>query len=310
VQKFLVFLFAAILTGTPPPGTPGEISVPVWSEATGENASNPLTPKDVDAKLEGTPARVRMVLAPEDDLLLLLVTDMVDDLSLIAPAKQSLVSEIQKLADNVYVGLLQAQDGLRVLRDPGTDRAALSSSIEALSVSGRPGLLDTVETVADIADKILKKSAIRVAVLYVTDSNVREYREDFTNPVINSSDPHDLSRRFPEGLVREKISKIDGTLSVLQAPLFIVHLDYRSDRLNEAYQVGLQQLAATTGGTSIFCRSSAEIPDAIASMFQTILSYYRIDIELPAHPPKIIQVQLESDGRSLNYRPRFLLERR
>ena len=42
----------------------------------------------------------------------------------------------------------------------------------------------------------MRKSPVRVSVLYITDRNIYNYREDYTNPVINGSDPHDLSRVF------------------------------------------------------------------------------------------------------------------
>jgi hypothetical protein len=282
----------------------------VWTEQQEKSSGAELTAQDLSAEVEGAPARVRCVHGPDDDLLLLLVTDLAEDLSLVIPAKEALVSHIEQLSANTYVGLMQAQDGLKVLVDPTADREALAAAIEALPVSGNAGLLDTVETVARIADSILAKSDVRVAVLYVTDSDVRNYREDFINPVINRSDRGDLSRRFPEGLVREKISKLDGVLAALQSPLFVVHLDYRSDRLNDAYQAGLMQLADTTGGTSIFCRSNTEVPDAVARIFETITSHYSVGLQLSERPPKMFEVQLESDGRALNYRPRFLLDGR
>jgi len=75
-----------------------------------------------------------------------------------------------------------------VLADPGTDRAAAVSAVRDLPVSGKAALLDCVETVTQLADSILAKTAVRVAVFYLTDSDPENYREDFTNPVINSSD--------------------------------------------------------------------------------------------------------------------------
>jgi len=175
-------------------------------------------------------------------------------------------------------------------------------------VSGNAGLLDTVPTVAGIADSLLGKAAVRVAVLYVSDSDVQNYREDYTNPVINSSDPHDLSRRFPEGLVREKISRLNGSLAALQAPVFIVHLNYRSDRLNEAYQTGLMQLASTTGASAAFCRSSGEVPEVIPRTLATIAAHYSFEVALPERPPRNLVVEVS--GGVASYRQRFTLEGR
>ena len=90
---------------------------------------------------------------------------------------------------------------------------------------------------------------------YITDSEVRNYREDFTNPVINSSDSRDLSRKFPEGLIREKISRTDEALAAFQTPVFIIHIAYSAERLTRRTRTGLLQLATTTGGSATFCRS-------------------------------------------------------
>ncbi len=102
---------------------------------------------------------------------------------------------------------------------------------------------------------------MRVAVLYITDSDIYNYREDYTNPVVNRSDSSDLSRRFPEGLIREEISRLSDNLATAKAPVFIVHLELNRQRLNDAYQNGLLQLAETTGGVGTLCRTRQEIPD-------------------------------------------------
>ena len=310
MRCLFILLCVLVLAAAPPPKHRNEIHVPVWTGADNDRSGRGLEVRDLNATLEGAPARIRSVLGPGTDLMVLLVMDLVGDFSLVDEAKRSLAASIGKLPDNVYAGLMQAQDGLKVLRDPTVDREEVAAAIQVLPVSGKPGLLDTVETALKIADEILENTAVRIAVFYVTDSDVREYREDFTNPVINNSDWRDLSRRFPEGLIREKISKLDQALAAFEAPLFVVHLDYRSERLNEAYQAGLLQLAVTTGGTSLFCRSSTEIPEAIRKTFELMTSLYRVDIELPDRHPKIIQLKLESASHQLSYRQRFLLNRR
>ena len=57
-------------------------------------------------------------------------------------------------------------------------------------------MLGTVPSALGLADALLRKAPVRVSVLYLTDGGIYSYREDYTNPVINQSDPHDLSRRF------------------------------------------------------------------------------------------------------------------
>jgi hypothetical protein len=195
-----------------------------------------------------------------------------------------------------------------VMLDPTSDAVALEKSIMEMPVVGKPGLLETIETAAHLADAIGGKTDVRIAVLYVTDSDVRNYRQDFTNPVINSSDSRDLSRRFPEGLVREEISKIKDALLRSQTPLFVVHLRYSNERLNEAYQSGVLDLATVTGGSAIFCRSNAEIPQAIANAVATIASQYVVTVQLPPDLPKMVNLSLASEAAPLLHRTLYVLK--
>lgn len=278
------------------------VRIPVWATST-----DALTLQQLTAKVDGEPVQILDLQKPSEDLMILLVLDLVADMSEIELARKAILSSIAEIPPNVYIGVLRAQDGLRVLVDPTTDREALIKAIETFPTSGTPGLLETVETAARLADSILAKANVRLAVFYITDSNIYKYREDFSNPVINYSDSHDLSRRFPEGLIRNRISKLNATLSSAQAPLFVVHLEYVTDRLNEAYQNGLLQLASTTGGNSSFCRSNAEIGPAIEGTFKSILSHYSLGLLLPGKKGQNVSITLESPNNNLSYRNRFLI---
>ena len=308
-MRIAAFLLAAVALAVPPPPKAGgrRIKVPVW---VGGEPVQALTIKDFTARLEGNASRVLGVQGPADDLIILTVLDLTGEVAFAEPAKQALIAALPQLAPSTWVAVLRAQDGLKVLVDPTADRDAPAGAIRDLPVSGKAGLLDTVEIAERIGDSVLTKTSVRLAVLYITDSAVENYREDFTNPVINSSDSHDLSRKFPEALVQEKISKLAAALAGRQAPLFIVHLRYRTDRLNEAYQNGLKRLAEVTGGAASFCRSEGEIPGAIGRALETITSYYSVTLALPERPARNVQVQLEhGGGRSLSYRTRFVLLR-
>ena len=291
------------------------VSLPLFAAAAAElrvpvslETDTVLRASDFKVSIENAKATpVVRVRTPKDDLLLMVVTDLVGDLAYVEPAKSALAGAFQELPDRVHVTILRAQDGLRVAIDPTADRDALEEALTNLSVNGKAALLDTVETAAQLADAVAVKSNLRVAVLYVTDSEVRNYREDFTNPVINSSDSRDLSRRFPEGLIRERISRIGTSLSRFQTPVFIVHVRYSRDRLDEAYQNGLLQLAQLTGGAAQFCRTAAEIPDAIAQTARAIVSQYRVHVQLPPKTARSINLSLSSGDRRLEYRTRFVL---
>jgi hypothetical protein len=279
----------AICTATTVSGQTVDISIPAWIE--GNNCG--LTPK-FEATYNGKPAPVTAQLGPGSDQIILIVFDVTGDLSLIDAAKQAVLDQLSKLPANAWVGLLRDQDGLHVLADPGPDRQPLVTAIQSLSSSGEPGLLETVRSALALADAILRMSAVRVSVLYITDGSIYSYREDYTNPVINQSDPHDLSRRFPEALVQEKISKLVGEIGSLEAPLFVVHLNDRRDRLNIAYQNGLGTLTDVTGGKSSVCRSVAEIPEAISAVIARITSAWRLTLAVPPTSRSDTQIHLSA----------------
>jgi len=317
VLPLLVVVLAPLVASPPPVARVTQIRIPLWMEAKAPAADDPpgndLSPTDFHATIDGVASRILSVKCPDDDLIILLVLDLSSgDLTLADPAKDALAAEIQKLKPRADVGLLRAQDGLHVLLDPTADRDAAIQAIEQQTFSGKAGLLATVDTMGRIADAMLGKSPVRVAIIYITDGDVRNYREDFTNPVINSSDSHDLSRRFPETLVQEKISKLNAALAMQQTPLFIVGLSWRGDRLNEAYQNGMKELAETTGGGAFFSRSTTEIPAAIQESFRTAVSHYSLTLALPervSDRPQI-RVTVPENGRGMSYRSRLVLHKR
>ena len=305
-----LFCLALAVIAAPPRERTTHVRIPLWLDA---NPGRELSPKDFTATVDGAASRVVQVQCPDDDLVILLVLDLSSsDLTVAAPAKETLTAEIRKLPPNAFVGLLRAQDGLVVLNDPTADRDAITTLVAQQTLSGKTGLLATIDTAGRIADPMLEKSAVRVAILYITDGDVRNYREDFTNPVINSSDSHDLSRRFPETLVQEKIAKLDAVLAAEQAPVFIVDVSPHTDRLNEAYQNGMKQLAETTGGAAFFSRSTTEIPEAIHRSFEAVVSHYSLTLDLPARVSRRpqIHVALAEGGGSLTYRTRIVLRPR
>jgi hypothetical protein len=259
------------------------------------------------AAAEDKPARVIRTKSPSDDLIVLIVLDVTGDLTLVDPARQAAAAEIDKLPPNAYAGLLRSQDGLRVLLDPSPDRPAAVAALQNAPISGRAGLLESVEPAARLATSVLRKSSVRTALLYLTDSAIENYREDYTNPVINMSDARDLSRRFPDALIREKAANLAASLAETDAPLFIVQLAFFRDRLNEAYQSGLQQIAEATGGQALLCRNLGDIPTSVEQAFQKIRAMWAIDLELPPGSPRNLTIQLTAEATDLQYRSRLTL---
>lgn len=307
MRAILVLLSLALSAAAPPAARKEMIHVPVWVETEAGQPGSAIARDELKVMVGGVAAQPAGLLGPNDDLVLIVVTDLAGDLTLAEIAKRALSERIEGLPAKTMVGLMRAQDGLRVLVDATVERAPVKAAIESLPVSGKAGLLETVKTAATLGDAILAKAAVRLAVLFITDSEVSNYREDFTNPTINWSDSGDISRRFSDGLVRERISKLDAALAAVESPLFIVHLAYRTDTLNRAYQTGLMTLASTTGGATYFCRSQTEISDTIGKVFDTIGSHYSLRVPLPSNSSGVVDIGLESPGRSLTWRNRFTI---
>jgi hypothetical protein len=286
-------LLLALLVAAPSLGTlhaqTASISIPAWIE--GSDCGS--TPK-FEATCNGKDVPVTSQMGPGSDQIIMVVLDFSGELELVDAAKQAVIAEISKLPPNAWVGLLRGQDGLHVLADPSPNRQPVVDAIKGLVNMGKPGLLETVGPALDLADSLMRKFPIRVSVLYITDSNIYGYREDYTNPVINESDPHDLSRRFPDALIQDRISRLQGEMSSLEAPLFVVHTNYRSDTLNESYQNGLLTLADATGGKGQACRSIGEIPDGISAAFARISSAWRLTLGLPPKTHNNVQIHLSA----------------
>lgn len=277
------------------------IQVPVWGP-------DGLDPESITAAIGGEPTEVLGVQLPSDDLMLLVVLDLTGDLASVEQARQALLSRLDILPVNHFVGVMTAQNGLRVLAEPTNDHERVAAAIRSQQVGGVPGLLDTVEQAARLGSAIIEKSGVRVAVLYVTDSNISEYRESFNNPTVNRSDNGDVSRRM-DSLVRERMSRMEASLARTQAPVFVTHLTFRNDQLNVAYQTGLISVASATGGSALVARSIAEVPSAVSSTLDQILNHYSVRVAVHNQKLKKADVSLASRAGALDYRSSYMLEK-
>ena len=261
---------------------------------------------DLKASIEGAPAKVVDLVGPSGPLILVVVLDLVGDLNRIDAARTKVAEHVTEMDKDAYVALLRAQDGLEVLLDPTYNRRQFVEKLEAAPVSGFPGLLDTVEQAAAIASSMLERSRVRVAVLYLTDGGIEDYRGDYVSSVVNPSDSGDLSRRFRDRLVQEKIASIAANLNRYSAPMFFVHLEERTDSLNVAYQNGIRQFAAVTGGQASFGRSLADVPAIVAGALAGIDSSYAVTLEAPEDGRGPLRVAIFGpEGSILTHRESF-----
>lgn len=303
-RLWLALLLPAAAFGQLEEVPPASIQVPVWAEP-GES----LSAESLSVSIDGTPAKIVDVHSPQDDLMLLVVLDLTDDLGAVEQARTALIDRINALPPNCFVGVMQDQNSLSVLAEPSPDRVVAANAIRSHPVGGTAGLLNTIEAAARIGSAVISRSGVRLAVLYLTDSDIKNYRENYQNSVVNSSDNGDLSRQNSDTLVRERISRRVTALAETQVPVFISQLSYRTDQLNVAYQTGLITLAGATGGSATISRSISEIPSAIDELLDRILAQYTVRVTLPAVHKKEIGVTVETaQGNALTYRTEYALE--
>ena len=258
------------------------------------NFRDDLPAENFRAWLDNEEVEVRSVLTPRDNLILLVLLDLAGHLNRVDVARRALIEAIDDLGPRPYVALLQARDGLRVLADPTRDHEKLEEVISNLQVSRFPSLLESVERASTIADRMLRESEVRVAVLSITDGSIRQYRGDYSNPVINPSDRTDLSRRFRDRVIRERITTIVNSLHQSWAPMFFLHLERRANRLDIAYQDGLRQFAQTTGGEALFCSSVSEIPAFLKQQVERITHSYVLTISNPKDTRGRVPLRVEA----------------
>ncbi len=258
------------------------------------NFRDDLPAENFRAWLDNEEVEVRSVLTPRDNLILLVLLDLAGHLNRVDVARRALIEAIDDLGPHPYVALLQARDGLQVLADPTRDHEKLEEVISNLQVSRFPSLLESVERASTIADRMLRESEVRVAVLSITDGSIRQYRGDYSNPVINPSDRTDLSRRFRDRVIRERITTIVNSLHQSWAPMFFLHLERRANRLDIAYQDGLRQFAQTTGGEALFCSSVSEIPAFLKQQVERITHSYVLTISNPKDTRGRVPLRVEA----------------
>lgn len=288
------------------PSGPGRIFVPVWRPS---GNGQPWALDDFKVRADGKDSSVVGGRFENSPLLLFIAIDFSADLILTESAKDAMSTALRTARPEVMAALLRIPEQPMVIVDPTIDREEVIEAMRGLPMSGRAGLFEMLEEVAGVTSPLVRDYPVRAAVLYLTDSEISNYRDDYTNPVINPADSRDLSRRFPDVLIREKVNTLMNRLQRTTVPVFVVHLNYRSDTLNESYQTGLRRLAESTGGRGVFCRSIAEIPVAIGDIVNSIQAMGILEVEVPAALSGAFSISLESEIGPVHHRSLFQLPR-
>jgi Mg-chelatase subunit ChlD len=292
IRRSAIVLLLVAATGA------SELRVPLWVADQAE-----LKAEQIEAWINGDRVAVEGLQSPSEPLILMLVMDTVGDLSRIDAARSAIARYVESMDPQWRVALLQAQDGLRVVEDPTSDHEKLLASLSAVPVSGTPGLLDAVAPAASIAQSVLSQSDVRVAVLFVTDGSITQYRGDYSAAVVNPSDRGDLSRRFRDRVVQERVTSLMASLRAYSAPLFCVHLQERNGDLDVAYQNGIQRFAEETAGEAYFVRAISDVESAIDQALERIDSHYSVRLKAPSSEGTPLDIRLESpEAPQLEYR--------
>ncbi len=265
--------------------------VPVWVR-NGTGYQTDLSVGDFQVFEGRDRLKVSSFRKPDSPMLLFIAFDTVGEIAIINQARTALGEHLRRLDPQYWVGLISAQEQIVVLQDPTPDRAIVEQKIAALAQIGKAGLLESIQSVADLTTGILLHSDVRVAVIFITDSDIGNYRADYLNPPVNASDSRDLSRRFAGRALQERISRTAFALSRFQAPIFIVHIDPGKDPLNRAYQNGLKQFAETVGGQLFLSKTVGDIPAVMQEAFQWVQSFYLLGLDVPGTRSGFFRIQI------------------
>ena len=212
-----------------------------------------------------------------------------------------------------WVCLISAQESITVIQPPTNNKQLLQDNLNNTNQIGKAGLLESFQALMDLSSSVLNQSNIRVIVLLVTDSDAKNYRDDYENPTVNERDNQDVSRRFVGRKLQEDIGRLSEIILTFTVPLVLVHVGPEDDDLNLIYRRGLSQLTKTVGGRILTSKSLGDIPQTLQEAFDWVNNSFVIDFMVPKEEkrgPFPIKIELESSVKSsvnLRYPQRLIL---
>ena len=269
-----------------------QFKLPIWLGAPDEGTEATLAASELKIIADKYPVTVSSLKGPDSPALLFVAFDTVGDIANINQARKTLIEEMKALSSQFWVGLISAQEHMEVMQEPTSDQSLLEQKIEELTQIGKAGLLESIQPISDLATGVLLNSEVRVAIIFITDSDIGNYRADYLNPPVNASDSRDLSRRFAGRALQEKISRMATLMARTQVPVFIVHIDPGLDPLNRSYHNGLKQLAEGTGGQCFLSKTAGDIPLNIHEAFQWARSFYLTEFTLQSEKSGYLRIQV------------------
>ncbi|MYC83832.1 MAG: hypothetical protein F4X19_17335 [Acidobacteria bacterium] len=274
-----------------PAGEGIRFCVPFWVLKDGAPVQPRMGREDLSVFAGPEPLQITRQERPGTPTFLFLAFDLVEDQAPINAAKQALADEVRKLGPEYWVGLIEVQETLSVIQDPTRDKRLLLKKVQQSRQFGKAGLLESIQALADFSSSLMRRSSVRVAVILVTDSDVSNYRTEYSNPPINRSDRRDLSRRFEGRALQEEISRLSTAMVRFPVPLLVVHVAPGRDSLNRTYQDGLVQVAGAAGGRLFLSKSTGDIPRTLQEAFEWADSFYAVEFEVPLRPSGLFEIE-------------------
>src|SRR5512134_3599879 len=99
MKRFVALAALAMALMAEPPARTPRYHLSFWNTSTDQ-------PESIQAQLNGVPTRVLDVRKPGEEMVVLLVLDLTESLSLADPAKEALVEQLGKLPPKTMVAVL------------------------------------------------------------------------------------------------------------------------------------------------------------------------------------------------------------
>jgi hypothetical protein len=144
---------------------------------------------------------------PESPILIVLALDTTGNLTWIDTLRGELAAFVTRLPPNVQIMVVTVNDGIRVVQNNTSDPALLAQAVRNYGITGRPGFLENVESLEEKSDRIFERFPMRVATLFVTDSDIYGYR-----------------RRFSSADFTTEVERIKTKLQGFYAPIYVLRL--------------------------------------------------------------------------------------
>lgn len=202
-------ILALLATGTAAVCAAGSFraKIPVFATDADATPVEPHQAEDFRLTQDGRPVSVTEFLEADSPLLLILALDTTGDRTYIDAVRESLTEFTRTLPANIQIMVLTINDGVKPVQNNTADKELLAAAIADYAITGRPGFLENVATVAANANKIFMRHPLRVATLFITDSDIYNYR-----------------RRYSTGDFTTQTEGIRNSLKSVFAPIYVLRL--------------------------------------------------------------------------------------